>query len=130
MMREVQKLNLTLRVLLELGVVAALAGWGIHAGQSTAAKVLLGIGAPLVGFGFWGAVDLHRSRHGEVPRVVQELVISGLAAAAWYSAGTVALALALALLSVVYHTLVYASGARLLKSPETRPVSSGISIAR
>lgn len=86
-MRRLQKLNLTLRVLLEVGVVAALAYWGVHARQSASAKVLLGIGAPLVGLGFWGTVDFHRSRHGEMLRLVQELVISGLAAAACYTAG-------------------------------------------
>jgi Protein of unknown function (DUF2568) len=115
----IQKLNLTLRVLLELSVVAALGYWGIRAGQSTSAKVLLGIGAPLVGFGLWGAVDFHRSRHGEMLRLVQELVMSGLAAAACYAAGRHAPAIALATLSIVYHLLVYASGARLLTPHDT-----------
>ena len=119
-----QKLNLTLRVLLEVGVVAGLAYWGVHAGQSTSAQVLLGIGAPLGGFGFWGAVDFHRSRHPEVLRLMQELVISGLAAAACYAAGGHALAFALATLSVVYHVLVYASGARLLRPHDTAATTS------
>jgi uncharacterized protein DUF2568 len=129
-MSAMQKVNLTLRVLLELGVVAALAYWGVHAGQSGFAKVLLGIGAPLVGFGLWGAVDFHRSGHGEILRLVQELLISGLAAAAWYAAGPHGLAIALATLSIVYHTFVFASGERLLKPRDTRAASGGISIAR
>jgi len=123
-----QRLTLMLRVLLEVGVVAALGYWGVHTGQSTSAKVLLGIGAPLVGFGFWGAVDFHRSRHGEMLRLVQELVISGLAAAACYAAGRHALAIALATLSIVYHALVYASGASLLAPHDT--AASTVSIAR
>jgi Protein of unknown function (DUF2568) len=127
-MSPIQKLNLTLRVLLELSVVVALGYWGVHAGQSTSAKVLLGIGAPLVGFGLWGAVDFHRSRHGEMLRLVQELVISGLAAAACYAAGRHAPAIALATLSIVYHALVYASGARLLTPHDT--AASTVSIAR
>jgi hypothetical protein len=129
-MSAMQKLNLTLRVLLELGVIAALAYWGVHAGQSAFAKVLLGIGVPLVGFGLWGAVDFHRSPHGEILRLVQEFVISGVAAAAWYAAGPHVLAIALGGLSVVYHTAVYASGERLLKSHDTRAASGEISIAR
>lgn len=127
-MTPVQKLNLTLRVLLEAGVLAALASWGVYAGQSTLAEVLLGIGAPLVGFGFWAAVDFHRSRHAEILRLALELVISGLAAVAWYAAGARALAIGLAALSIVYHTLVYASGARLL-TPHDMP-SRTMSLAR
>lgn len=78
-MSGVQRLNLLLRVLLELGVVAALAHWGIHTGNTTATKVALGVAAPAVGFGFWGAVDLHRAGRGEILRLVQELAVSGLA---------------------------------------------------
>ena len=81
-----------------------------------------------IGFGLWGAVDFHRSRHGEMLRLVQELVISGLAAAACYAAGRHALAIALATLSIVYHALVYASGASLLTPHDT--AASTVSIAR
>ena len=52
-----ERLNLALRVLMETGIVVALAYWGVHTGDSTAAKILLGVGAPVLGFGFWGAVD-------------------------------------------------------------------------
>ena len=126
-----QRLNLMLRVLMEVGVVVALADWGFHTGGGTAAKVLLGIGAPVVGFGFWGAVDFHQARLAELLRLTQELVISGLAAAAWYASGQHVLGIALASLSVVYHALVYASGARLLKPRDHPAVSSqgGISVA-
>jgi hypothetical protein len=48
-------------------------------------------------------------------RLAEELVISGLAALAAYAAGAHALGWALALLSIVYHTLVYLTGDRLLK---------------
>jgi Protein of unknown function (DUF2568) len=127
-MSPIQKLNLMLRVLLEVGVVAAFAYWGFHVGHTTSARVLLGIGAPVVGFGFWGAVDFHRSQRAEMLRLMQELVISGLAAAACYAAGRQALAIALATLSIVYHLLVYASGARLLTPHDT--AARTVSIAR
>ncbi len=107
---------LGLRVGLETGVVAALAYWGYQIGSSTSTKILIGAGAPLLGFGVWGAVDFHRAgRLSERLRLVEELVISGLAAAAWYAAGQRFLGLVLATLSVTYHGLVYASGRTLLK---------------
>ncbi len=127
-----QRLILMLRVVLEVGVVVALGWWGFHTGDSAVAKVLLGIGAPVAGFGFWGAVDFHQARHAESLRLAQELAVSGLAAVAWYAAGQHALGIALAALSIGYHALVYASGEHLLRSshkPATSS-SSGISVAR
>jgi hypothetical protein len=47
--------------------------------------------------------------------VIQELVISGLAAVAGYLAGHPVLGWALGLTSVVHHVLVYATGDRLLR---------------
>jgi Protein of unknown function (DUF2568) len=111
-----QRLNLALRVLMEAGVVAALAYWGVQTGTSTATRVLLGLGAPAAGFAFWGAVDFHRAgRVAEPLRLIQELVVSFLAALTLYAVGPHVLGVALAVLSVVYHALVYLSGERLLK---------------
>jgi hypothetical protein len=111
-----ERLNLGLRVLLESGVVAALAWWGVRTGGTTGAEVALGIAAPVVGFGLWGAVDFHQAgRFAEPLRLVQELAISGLAAAAWYAAGRHVAGVALAALSLLYHASVYASGQRLLE---------------
>ncbi len=108
--------NLALRVLMEIGVVAALATWGFATGDGTLAKIVLGIGAPALGFGVWGAVDFHSAgRHAERLRLLEELVISGIAAIAWYAVGRHVLGAVLALVSIGYHGLVYASGATLLK---------------
>lgn len=126
-----ERINLILRVTMETGVVVALGFWGYHTGGSTVAKVALLIGAPIVGFGFWGAIDFHQAgRFAEPLRLTQELAISGLAAAAWYVSGHRALGIALAALSVGYHSLVYASGARLLKArnqveQDIRPAEGG-----
>jgi uncharacterized protein DUF2568 len=110
-----ERLNLTLRALMETGVLLGLAYWGVHAGAGVGGKILLGAGAPIVGFGFWGAVDFRQARRLAEPlRLAQELILSGLAAVALYAAGQPALALGLAVVSIVYHVLVYASGARLL----------------
>ena len=123
-----QWLNLTLRAVLEASVVVALAYWGVRAGENAAGKLLLGIGAPSLGFGFWGAVDFRRAgRFAEPLRLAQELAISALAAAALYAAGRPALGFALAALSIAYHGLVYASGARLLAPAQggQRSVAAG-----
>ena len=110
-------LRLGLRAVMETGVVVGLAYWGYETGASTIAKIGLALGAPLLGFGFWGAVDFHQAgRAAEALRLVQELVVTGLVALAVGSAGQPLLGLALALLSVVYHALVYVSGGRLLKA--------------
>jgi len=112
-----ERLNLGLRALMELGVVCGLAYWGWHLGRSRLSRTLLAIGAPALGFGFWGAVDFRGAgAAAEWLRLAQELLVSGLAAAALYVAGAQALGWALAALSVVHHGLVYVAGGRLLKS--------------
>jgi Protein of unknown function (DUF2568) len=119
-MTGMQRVSLMLRVLMEIGVVIALLYWGIHTGNGPAAKIALGIGAPAVGFGLWGAVDFHRSRMAEQLRLTEELVISGLAAVAWFAAGQHILGIALGALSIGYHVLVYLSGERLLRPRNER----------
>ena len=113
-----ERLNLALRVLMEAGDVGALGYWGFHTGENAAGRLALGLGAQALGFGFWGAVDFRWAGVAAEPlRLIEELAISGLAAFAWYAAGRHVLGIVLAVLSLVYHCLVYASGERLLKSP-------------
>jgi len=101
---------------METGIVVALAYWGYQTGSGAIEKIGLAIGAPLLGFGFWGLVDFRQAgRAAEPLRLVQELAVSGLAALALWSAGQPLLGLLLALVSIVYHGLVYATGGRLLK---------------
>ena len=108
--------NLALRVLMEVGIVIALGYWGYRTGESMSAKILLGIGAPLLAFGFWGLVDFRQAGPiAELLRLFQELAISGLAAVAWYVAGHHALGWVLGLISLVHHALVYVLGGTLLK---------------
>lgn len=111
-----KRFNLILRALMELGIVLGLGYWGFRTGDSIGMKILLGIGAPLLIFGFWGLVDFHQAGSlSEALRLVQELVISGLAALAWYTAGAPVLGWALALVSIIHHALVYLLGERLVK---------------
>ena len=114
--------TLVLRVLMEAGIVAAFAWWGYRADTGTGMKILLAAGAPALGFGFWGAVDFRQAgRLAEPLRLLQELVISGLAAVAVYAAGQHFLGWVLGLLSAVYHALVYLQGGRLLKHRSNPP---------
>ncbi len=124
-MTALQRLNLTLRALMEAGVVAALAYWGVHTGSGAGMKLALGLGAPVLGFGFWGAIDFHQAGGLAEPlRLIQELAVSGIAALAAYAAGLPVAGIALAALSLVYHTLVYASGARLLTPAPSSPADA------
>jgi hypothetical protein len=115
--------NLVLRVTMEGGIVAALAWWGVATGGNPGTKILYGIGAPVLGFAFWGTVDFHQlGRRGEAARLIQELAVSALAATAWFAAGQRGLGIGLAALSGAYHGLVYATGARLLNPRADAPV--------
>ena len=71
-MTAMQRFTLALRVLMEAGVVVGLAYWGARTGEGAAAKILLGVGAPVLGFGSWGAVDFHRTRLAEAAAAHQQ----------------------------------------------------------
>lgn len=108
--------NVFLRGLMEFGIIVAFGYWGYHAGSTTGSKLLLAVGAPLLGFGFWGLVDFRQAGTISEPlRLTQELVISGLAAVGLYAAGQPGLGLALIAISLLHHGLVYALGERLIK---------------
>lgn len=108
--------NVALRGILETGIVAAFAYWGYTVGPSPALKILLAVAAPLVMFGFWGAVDFRfAGRHAETLRLLQELAVTLLACAALYTTGQPLLGSALLALSLLHHVAVYLLGERLLK---------------
>lgn len=109
--------NLALRAATELGIVLAMAAWGFHAGSGPLARGLLVVAAPLLVFGFWGAVDFRwLGRAAEPVRHVQELALAAVAVLALAQAGAPALGWALALVSGVHHALVVVLGQRLLKA--------------
>ena len=71
-MSRASAVNLTLRVIMETGVVAGLAYWGIRTGDTAAAKAALGLTAPLIGFGIWGALDFRQAGpHAESLRLAK-----------------------------------------------------------
>ncbi len=111
----IETLNIALRGVMELGIVVALGVWGYHTEAALPWKLLLTVLAPLLGFGFWGAIDFHQAgKLAEPLRLVQELAISVLAALALIGVGLLPWALGMLVLSVAHHTLVYALGQRLI----------------
>lgn len=86
--------NMGLSFLVELCLLAAFAYWGAHTGQELAAKIGLGVGAPLLGAIFWGVfmsprapVPVHNPLH-----LIVKVVLFGLAVVALIVAGRSGLA--------------------------------------
>ncbi len=116
MLKLYQNVNLVLRVTMELGIVLAFGYWGFHTGKNESIKIILGISSPILIFGFWGLIDFHNAgSKAELLRLIQELILSGLAAAALIIAGQNVLGFTLAGLSIVHHSLVYILGDTLIK---------------
>lgn len=108
--------NVGLRAVMELGIILAFGYWGYKTGDGPMMKILLSVGAPLIGFGIWGLVDFRSAGPLAEPlRLIEELVISGFAALAWYSAGVQSLGWTLGMFSVIHHVLVYTLGGTILK---------------
>jgi Protein of unknown function (DUF2568) len=116
MLTILRRFNLTLRVIMETGIVIGLGYWGFQAGNSTGIKIILGIGAPVIIFGFWSLVDFRNAGKSAEPlRLCQELIIAGIAAVAFFYAGQPAFGWILGIISIVHHILVYMIGDTLLK---------------
>jgi hypothetical protein len=85
----VKQLNLALKFLLELGALAAVAVWGVSAGDGLT-SIVYGVAAPLVVAVLWGAFAAPRARR-RLPlrfRVPFELGVFALAAAALWAAAS------------------------------------------
>ncbi len=104
----IRSINLLLRFLLELCILAALGYWGFQTGQQTIAKIGLGIGAPLLAAVVWGIFLAPASsrRLREPWRSILELVVFGSAIAALYSTGQRSLAVAFGLIYVINKVLL------------------------
>ena len=83
-------LVLTLRFLTELAMLGILGWWGVATGGSLPADLALGLGAPLAAATVWGmwVAPKARTRLEDPTRLVVEIVLFDLAAAAlWDLAG-------------------------------------------
>lgn len=115
-MSPIKWINIGLRGLMEAGIVISFSYWGYHLVENSTLKIVLAVVIPLVGFGFWGLVDFHQlKKASETLRLIQELIISGLAAVALYSTGAHILGWCLGVLSILHHALTYILGDRLIK---------------
>jgi hypothetical protein len=77
-------LNLVVRFLLELCMLAAVGYWGFTTGSSWTVKIILGIGLPiLVALGWWLAWRLRG-----ISRLVLELTLLGSGAVALFAGNT------------------------------------------
>ncbi|HKJ80590.1 MAG TPA: YrdB family protein [Ignavibacteriaceae bacterium] len=116
MISKLKIFNLTLRGIIESGIVAGLAYWGFFTGYNLTMKLILGVGAPLLIFGFWGAYDFHNfGKLSEALRLIQELILSGFTAIVLYTTGQHFLGWALGIISIIHHLFVYLLGETLLK---------------
>lgn len=104
--------NLAVRFLLELAMLAALAYWGLHTGDSLPVDVLLGVGAPVVAAAVWGTFAAPRSdRRLSGPALVAvQLTLLGAGAVALAAAGRTALAVVFAIVIVVNAALLHLWG--------------------
>ena len=96
-------LNLALRFLLELCLLAALAYWGFQTGAGLPARLVLGLGAPLLAAGLWGLFVAPTSRR-RLPlprRLLLEAVLFGAAVAGLAAAGQLTLAVVFGVVVVV-----------------------------
>jgi Protein of unknown function (DUF2568) len=117
----ISRLNIVLRALMEIGIIVGVAYWGHHTGRTIVTKLVLTIGSPVLVFGFWGIIDFRQAgKFAELLRLIQELALSFLAAASVYAAGQRTCGWIIALLSIVQHILVYATGEKLLKAKPVR----------
>lgn len=89
-------INLLVRFLLELCILAIFGYWGFQTGSNTFMKFLLGLGAPILFAVVWGTFLAPKSpmRLHEPWQFLLELIVFGLACWALYSTGKVDLTVA------------------------------------
>jgi Protein of unknown function (DUF2568) len=102
-----RSVNLVVRLLCELGLLVALAVWGFHAGAGVAAKVVLGLGAPLLAAVIWGlwVAPASRRRLADPMRLVVEVVLFAAGVAVLVAAGYPLVAAGFAIVVAVNITL-------------------------
>ena len=103
-----ESLTLLVRFLLELAALGAVGWWGFKAGDGTAAKVLLGVGAPLSVAVAWGTFISPKATY-EVPTAVW----LGLQALVFGAAALALAAVAPARLAALFLLVVIVDGAAM-----------------
>jgi hypothetical protein len=108
-----QTLNFVIRFVLELCAVAALGYWGFVTGEGLAARLLLGLGAPLLAAVAWGAFVAPKARWPakEPWRLLVEVMVFGAAAAGLVAVGQSVMALALIVVYAINRFILVRLGA-------------------
>ena len=112
MLELIKGANLALRLLLELCALGALGYWGFKTGSGLIAKIVLGIGAPLVAAVVW-SVFVAPQAPVQLPGFVVlalQVVVFGSAAAALVATGHGTLALVFGVIVVINAILMYVWG--------------------
>jgi hypothetical protein len=106
-MNALKGLNLTVRFLLELCMLAAVGYWGFRMHSSWAMKLLFGIGLPILIAVIWGYFMAPRSTHrlSGIPFTVMDFVLLGSGAVALYASGLTDLAWIYAIVLVASEVL-------------------------
>ncbi|MGD8406474.1 MAG: YrdB family protein [Anaerolineales bacterium] len=111
-MEAIKGLNLAVRFLLELCVLAAVGYWGFKTGSGWFLKILLGIGVPLliaVIWGTFGAPKANMQLHG-LMLLVLEIIVFGSGAAALYASKNYSLAWGFAAIVIINRILMFVWG--------------------
>ena len=106
-MNVLKGLNLSIRFLLELGMLASVAYWGFSTNSSWALKILFGIGLPILLAVIWGFFMAPRSAHrlSGIPFTIMDFVLLGSGAFALYASGQTTLAWIFAVVLVISEIL-------------------------
>ncbi|HEU5088821.1 MAG TPA: YrdB family protein [Roseiflexaceae bacterium] len=104
-----KSINLGVRFLLELCMLAALAYWGFTLPAGWPLRLLAGLGGPLAMIVVWGGVVAPKARRrlADPWRLLVEVLVFALAALALAAAGRGALAVAFALVVAVNIALLF-----------------------
>ena len=103
-----RSMNLGLAFLLEVVALFGLCWWGFHASGATWAKVVLGIGAPLLAAIVWGLFAAPRAKYKLSIgfTLVVKAIVFGAATAALIASGLVVLGIVLGVAAVVNTALI------------------------
>ncbi len=103
-----KSLNLAVRFLLELCMLAAVGYWGFSAHSGWALKIIFGIGLPILLIVIWGLLLAPKAvypLHG-IPHILLSLILLGSGAAALFAAGRAGLGWVYAIVLVVNQILL------------------------
>lgn len=108
-MEAIKGMNLAVRFLLELCVLATVGYWGFKTGSGWFLKILLGIGAPLLIAIIWGTFGAPKAAYHlqGFPLLVLEVVVFGLGVAALFATKNYSLAWVFAGIVIVNRFLMF-----------------------